>query len=78
MGRVPILTKTEIRVLEASMRWSTYSEAATSIDMTVGTFYTMLSRIRAKDRNHKRFERRMRRYRKTLYKRYEEGEEEEE
>jgi len=75
MGKVPILTKRDVEVLEAALRWSTFKEAASSLNMDVRTFYTYISRIRSKYKRAKKFLMRMRRYEKVLFKREEEEEE---
>jgi len=65
MGKIPILTKREVQVLEAALNWSTYKEA---LNMDARTFYTYLSRIRSKYNRAKKFLMRMRRYERVLFK----------
>jgi DNA-binding NarL/FixJ family response regulator len=63
------LTEKEVKILEAMMRWVSYTEAAEAIGMEPATFRTYLSRIRRKVRTAEHFLIRMRRYHKTLFKR---------
>ena len=72
LGKVPVLTKKDVKVLEAILKWSVYKEAAKSVKMDSATFYTYLSRIRRKHKRAKKFLRRMRKYETALYKREEE------
>jgi DNA-binding CsgD family transcriptional regulator len=64
------LTEKEVKILEAAMRNVNFAEAAESLGMAASSFYTYLSRIRRKDKITKRFQARIKRYNKVLYKRF--------
>lgn len=67
MAKLPRLTKVEIKVLEAGLKYTSYVEAAHFIEMDERTFYAVIYRVKQKIRNTKRFLHRCRRYEKMLF-----------